>query len=153
MFRVTDQYVWNIVFLLFFCALVLLGVFILEDHATLEPSALGVFDITLIALATWRLVRLFLYDTIMKWFREQFWDIDESGQENSLQKPTRGPRRTIADLLSCPWCLGTWAAAVVIFFYLLTPLFFYLVLILAVSSLATLLHNLSWFLVNKTEKS
>ncbi|PIW96919.1 hypothetical protein COZ82_02380 [Candidatus Kaiserbacteria bacterium CG_4_8_14_3_um_filter_38_9] len=69
-----------------------------------------------------------------------------------MEKPTTGPRRTIADLLSCPWCFGMWSMAVIIFLYLITPYSYYLVLILALSAVATFLHLFTNLIGWKTEK-
>ena len=57
-----------------------------------------------------------------------------------LEKPKSGPRRTLADLLSCPWCFGIWAAATVVFFYELTPYAYYPILMLAIAGAGTFLQ-------------
>ena len=88
-----------------------MGAIILETESRIPFSELSLTDFILITLATWRLIRLFLYDAITKFFREQFWDLVKVGKGYELEKPKFGPRRTLADLLSCPWCFGTWAAA------------------------------------------
>ena len=149
MIRITDQYFWNFVFGVFFIVLFVMGVIILETEAKINPADLTVLDISLITLASWRLIRLFLFDAITKWFREQFWDVKKVGKDFILEKPATGPRRTIADLMSCPWCFGLWAASFMVFFYCLTPIAFYPTLILAISALATLLHNLSFLIYSK----
>ena len=143
MFRVTNQYLWNMVFTAFFLVLVVMGIIILDTEATITPAELTTFDLVLITLATWRVVRLFVYDAVTKWFREQFWDATRTKSGVVFKKPKTGPRRTVADLLSCPWCFGMWAAASVTFFYLLTPLAFYPVLFLAISAVATYLQLLA----------
>ena len=138
MIRITDQYFWNVVFGIFFVLLVVMGAIILETEARIPYTELTFTDFALITLATWRLIRLFVYDAITKFLREQFYDLKKVGKGMVLEKPKFGPRRTLADLLSCPWCFGMWAAATVTFFYLLTPYAFYPVLLLALSSIATL---------------
>ena len=143
MIRITDQYFWNIVFTLFFLVLVVMGVIILDTEAYKQPADLTLVDFTLITLASWRLIRLFVNDLITKWFREQFWDVKKTRGGYALEKPITGPRRTLADLLSCPWCFGAWSAAMVTFFYLLTPLAYYPTLLLAIAAVATFLHQLS----------
>jgi hypothetical protein len=70
----------------------------------------------------------------------------------TLVKPARGPRRTLADLLSCPWCFGMWAAGTVAFFYLLTPYAFFVVLMLAIGALGTLLQLLANMIGWKAEQ-
>lgn len=149
MIRVTDQYFWNFVFLLFFVSLIVLGAIILEAKSRIPLSDLSVVDYLLITLATWRLTRLFVYDTVTKFFREQFMDVVQVGKECRLEKPKAGPRRTIADLLCCPWCFGMWAAGMVTFSYLLTPYVIFPVILLAISAVATFLNNLSRVLVPK----
>jgi hypothetical protein len=137
MIRVSDQYFWNVVFSVFFLILIIMGAIILETESRIALDALALVDYVLITLATWRLVRLFVYDAITKFFREQFMDVVKVGRGHRLEKPKTGPRRTIADLLSCPWCFGVWASATVTFFYLLTPYAVFPVVLLAISAVAT----------------
>lgn len=143
MIRITDQYFWNFVFSLFFLALVAFAAIVLDGEAYKGFEELTLIDLLLITLATWRLIRLFVYDAITKFVREQFLDVKETRGKMLLVKPEKGPRRTISDLLSCPWCFGVWACAAVTFFYLLTPLAFYFVLFLALSAVATFLQILT----------
>lgn len=152
MLKITDQYFWNFVFVLFFSLLVVMGTIILETESRLVLTDLTFTDFALMTLATWRLTRLFVYDAITKFFREQFFDVVKVGRGYDLEKPKFGPRRTLADLLTCPWCFGTWAAAMVIFFYLLTPYALYPVLILAISAVATFLQLTSNLVGHKAEQ-
>ena len=114
MIRITDQYFWNFVFTIFFLILVVMGAIILETESRIRLTELSLTDYVLVTLASWRLTRLFVYDAITKFFREQFWDVVKVGKGFSLEKPKVGPRRTIADLLSCVWCFGLWASSTVI---------------------------------------
>jgi hypothetical protein len=141
--RVTDQYFWNAVFLVFFACLVFLATIILESEATKTYESLTLFDVALIALASFRLIRMVVYDKIFAFFREQFYDATEYKGKVVLVKPESGPRRTIADLLTCPWCFGVWVTATVAFFYLLTPYAFFPALLLALSAVATFLQLLA----------
>jgi len=140
MIRITDQYFWNVIFSIFFLLLVTMGAIILETESRIPLTDLTLFDLALITLATWRVIQLFVYDHITKWLREQFFDIVKVGKGHTLEKPKTGPRRTLADLLSCPWCVGVWAAATVTFSYLITPYAFYFVLFLAISAVASFLQ-------------
>lgn len=150
--RLTDQYLWNIIFSLFFLALVVMGAIILESEAYMDMRALTIFDFVLLTLASFRLIRLFVYDAITKFFREQFWDAEVLKTKVNLKKPGGGPRRTLADLLSCPWCFGIWAAATVTFFYLLTPYAYFIVLFLAIAGVASLLQIFANYLGWSAEK-
>jgi hypothetical protein len=143
MIRITDQYFWNFVFGLFFFLLVVMGAIILETETSIPFSELTLLDFTLITLATWRVIRLFVYDTSTKWLREQFYDVKKVGKGFTLVKPATGPRRTMADAFSCPWCFGVWAAAVVTFLYLITPIAYYFAIFLSVSAVATFLQLIS----------
>lgn len=118
-----------------------MGAIILASEASISPVDLTLFDLALISLASFRVIRLFVYDAITKFFREQFYNVkvSKAGKE-TLHKPAKGPRRTLADLLGCPWCFGVWATAMVTFFYLLTPVAFFPILILALSAVATWLQ-------------
>jgi len=138
--RITDQYFWNVVFSLFFLVLLFMGAVILEGEAGDRMRALTQMEYVLLALATFRLTRLFVYDKITAFFREQFYDVVETKIGYDLVKPEKGPRRTLADLLSCPWCFGIWASATVIFFYLLTPYAYFPVLVLALGGVGSLLQ-------------
>jgi hypothetical protein len=152
MIRITDQYFWNFVFSVFFGVLVIMGAIILQSESRIPFSELTLTDYVLITLASWRVVRLFVYDAITKFIREQFLDIAKVGRGYELVKPKTGPRRTLADLLSCPWCLGVWATATVTFFYLLTPYAIFPVVILALSAVATFLQLLSNMVGHKAEQ-
>ncbi|MCB9810584.1 MAG: DUF1360 domain-containing protein [Candidatus Nomurabacteria bacterium] len=151
MIRITDQYFWNFVFSIFFLALVVMGIIILQTESRFLEEELKPIDYVLMTLATWRLIRLFAYDIIMRFFREQFWDLKKVGRGFELVKPTTGPRRTLADLLGCPACLGIWMGATVVFFYLLTSYAVIPVVILAVSAVATFLQNVGTLVGNSAE--
>jgi Protein of unknown function (DUF1360). len=153
MIRITDQYFWNFVFSLFFLCLVFMGTVILDSEAYKPYSELTVLDLALIALASHRLIRLFVYDVVTKWFREQFYDVKELKTKVTLHKPATGPRRTIIELMNCPWCFGVWITALVTFCYLLTPLAFYPVLLLALASVATTLQLFTNWLGHSAERA
>lgn len=140
MIRITDQYFWNFVFGLFFLLLIIMGAIILETESRIPLAELALVDYVLITLASWRLSRLMIADTVTKWLREQFWDVKKVGKSYLLEKPKTGPRRTLADLFSCPWCFGVWAVAIVAFAYLITPYALYPVIILALSGVASSLQ-------------
>jgi Protein of unknown function (DUF1360) len=153
MFRVTDQYFWNFVFSVFFLILIVMGAIILEGETRIPFEELSLTDYVLMSLATWRLTRLFVYDAITKFIREQFWDVVKVGKGFALEKPKFGPRRTLADLLSCPWCFGMWAAATVIFFYLLTPFAIFPIMLLAIGAVGSFLQILSNLVGHKAEEA
>lgn len=151
MIRITDQYFWNFIFSLFFIVLIVMGSIILETESRIPLTQLSTVDFVLIVLASWRVTRLFVYDNITKFLREQFWDVKKIGRGMELRKPETGPRRTLADLMSCPWCFGVWAAAMVTFIYLVTPYALFPVILLALSGVATFLQLLSNMIGHQAE--
>ncbi len=150
--RITDQYFWNFVFGIFFIVFVAMATIILDTESIRAYDTLTLTDFALMALATFRLTRLFVYDKITAFFREQFFDVVETRDELTLVKVERGPRRTLGDLLTCPWCFGMWAGGTVSFFYLLTPYAFYPVLLLALGALGTLFQLLANMIGWKAEQ-
>ncbi len=152
MIRITDQYFWNAVFSGFFLLLTIMGAIILETESYRPLNEFEIVDFLLVALATWRVIRLFVYDAITKFFREQFWDAKTVGKSIVLEKPPHGPRRTLADLLSCPWCIGVWAGAFITFAYAMFPYAYYFVIFLAISGVATFLQLLSNVVGHKAEQ-
>lgn len=138
--RISDQYVWNFLFALFFASLVISGGIILDSEAARPLGEITFMDVVLLGLATLRLTRLMVYDKITAFFREQFWDVVELKTKRYLEKPKNGPRRTMADLFSCPWCIGMWAGATVTFFYYLTPYAWFPIVVLAISGLGSFLQ-------------
>ena len=153
MIRITEQYLWQVVFSIFFLLLVMMGMIILSTESRIPLTELTVTDFVLITLATWRLIRLFIYDAITKFFREQFADVVKVPGGYVFEKPARGPRRTLYELMHCPWCIGVWMAATVTFFYLLTSLAVYPVIFLALSAAATFLQLVSNWVGWQAEKA
>lgn len=140
MIRITDQYFWNVIFIIFYVMLLVMAMIILQSEARMAYTDLKIFDLAIITLASFRMTRLFVYDGMTKFIREQFYDAKVVRNKVTLVKPVTGPRRTLADLMSCPWCFGVWATSTIIFFYLLTPYAILPILILALSGVASYLQ-------------
>lgn len=91
-------------------------------------------DFILMTLAIQRLIRLFTYDHITAFIRDWFM----GAEHNTL-------RHTLGELLNCPWCFGLWCSLVVVFFYFATPLAWYAYVVLALSSVASILQiTVNW---------
>lgn len=155
-----DQALWNAIFSVAFLVLFALFYWINTDGLDMLQwiAAIGVFDITIMALATFRIVRLVSYDKIFAFVRNFFLDpiapaspVGEehacencrSGAAPGYKKPPGGPRRTVAELLECMWCTGLWAALGVAFLYFLAPPARLLVIILAIAAVGSFLQNVS----------
>src|SRR3989344_9142426 len=143
-----NQDFWHFFFAVFFVTLFFIGMWILYRQNGFTPQAISWFDLFLVILASFRLTRLFVYDKIMRFFRNWFMDsrqiVTSSGDVLFVrEKPIDGPRRTVSDLLSCPWCTGMWFGFFTTFFYFLTPFAWYAILCLAVAGAASLLQVLA----------
>ena len=139
-----DQGIWNFIFAVFYISQLIFAVWILFRFNRL-PTEIGLFDLSLIVLATFRLTRLFVYDGITQFIRDWFLDKKVlAGTDGELvvvrSKPLSGFRRTASELLSCPWCFGLWAALLVTLFFPITPFAWFIVLILAVAGTATFIQ-------------
>jgi hypothetical protein len=135
--RTINQNYWNAVFMAVFLGIVIVLICILAKTKGL-PNSIGVFDFLILVFAAFRIIRLFVYDKITKWFRDLFLNVGSDGK--TLVKPSRGPRLTMYELLDCPWCLGIWAGTVAVLSYYLFPWSWIILLILAVSGLASFIQ-------------
>ncbi len=138
-----DQNKWSVVFSFLYLVIFLIGVMLLKKVNGDLPTSIPLFDLVIITLAAFRLTRLFVYDHIMQFFRDFFLDKEEYKDERGATQvrrfpPITGPRRTINDLLSCPWCFGMWAGLLIPFFYFLSPYAWFVILVFAISGVATL---------------
>lgn len=154
-----DQNFWNIIYSLFFIAVTAIMIWSLQRvHGTL-PTSIPLFDLTIIALATMRLTRLFVYDKITRFLRDMFYHREEVYTEEGVTyyrktERTYGPFRTAYELLICPWCFSMWAGVFVVYAYFLNRDIFWLpILMLAVSGAATglqlFLNMIGWTAENK----
>lgn len=147
MYMKDDQGLWNFIFSVLFMGIFLAAMWYLHTLNKL-PNSIVLFDLVLIILATFRLIRLFVYDKITQFIRDWFLRKEIIEGENGdlvvvRQNLVSGPRRTLHDLLSCPWCFGFWAGSITSFFYFLTPLAWLPILVLAVSGVGSFIQVLS----------
>jgi hypothetical protein len=142
MIKITDQYFWNLVFLLFYGFLLVMAVIILETESRIALAEITLFDLSLIVLAAWRLTHFFSSDHTTKFLREQLYDLKPTTKSLSLEKPKTGPRRALIDLISSSYSFGLAMTSLVTFFYLLTTYAFYPVVILALSGAVAIIQIL-----------
>ncbi|MBA4496041.1 DUF1360 domain-containing protein [Paenactinomyces guangxiensis] len=101
----------------------------------------------ILALASFRLTHLLMYDHIASFIRAPFLSVtfkeDEEGKtiQNIKIKGT-GLRYWIGTLFSCHWCLGVWSSLAVVALYSLLPGSFPLLVILAVAGAAAIIRTL-----------
>lgn len=146
-----SQYFWNITISIAFLALLFLIIYMgdLLDISILVK--ISPFHFIIIALATFRLTRLFVADHITEWLRDlcmkKVFVKDELTGNTYMrcEKPIKGIRRIGIDLLECPWCVGIWMALLSLFLYYLaiSGIFFLswvILLIFAIAGFAEIIY-------------
>lgn len=121
---------WNVFFSALFVGLVFFALYYLGTMNRI-PVGVSVFDFVLITLASMRLVRLVVYDSITVFLREMV-----------AGHPKHSFVGTLNTLMNCPWCVGLWAGFMVSFFYFLTPYAWFFIFALAVAAVASVLQIL-----------
>lgn len=156
-----DQNFWNFWLLVVSVVLLVAELWVLAVMG-IVPTAIGLFDAVLITLATFRLTRLFVYDSIMYFVRDWFQKRTVIYTSDEVivrrKKHPSGFLRAISDLFSCPWCFGLQAAMLVVWFYYLTPWAWIVIFMFAVGGVATFIqlvaNAVGWraeYLKRKTE--
>ena len=76
------------------------------------PRPIGLADIALVGIASHKLSRLVAIDEVTAFVRAPFVEVRTGEDDDLEEEPTgRGPRRAVGELLTCPSCVGQWAAA------------------------------------------
>jgi hypothetical protein len=105
-------------------------------------------ELSILALASFRLTRLFVYDKITAFIRnifiEEREELEETGEKAIYLIPKRGfIRGFFGELLSCYWCTGMWASISICFFYFLFPTIMTpIIFVLAVAGLAAIIETI-----------
>jgi len=108
--------------------------------------SITIFELVILSLATFRLTRLLVYDNIALFMRDfvldktKTWDSKAGLYTVIREKPKKGLRRKLAELLDCPWCTGVWVSIFVIFFHYFTPLSWYVYLLLSIAGISTFIQ-------------
>jgi hypothetical protein len=87
------------------------------------PERIAVQDLALFALATQKLSRVITKDKVTSALRAPFTEVEGKGGAGELEERSRGRglRRAIGDLLTCPFCLGTWIASGMVYGCVFSP--------------------------------
>ncbi len=120
---------WNFIFSVFFIIVLVVALWYMKSVRGFYLGSVPPFDALLLALASFRVTRLVVYDKISRWFRDLF--DDPSGY---------GLRHTIHDLLNCPWCIGFWSALVLVVLYFTTDWAWSVIFFLAVAGTGSLVQ-------------
>lgn len=105
-------------------------------------------EFLLLALASFRLTRLIVYDKITEFIRNPFIDeiveVNEAGESETYYVPKKGLiKGFFGELLSCYWCTGVWSSIALSVLFLLQPnIATPIILVLAVAGLGALIETL-----------
>jgi hypothetical protein len=121
---------WHVALFFVFPILFLILLFLFRNVSGIYPQNISTFDFWIIVLAIYRLIRLFVYDSITTFMRQ--WLSYGSAFKRSLHH-----------IATCPWCAGIWTSLFVVFFYAFFPQLWLFLLLLAVSAVASFLQLLS----------
>ena len=84
---------------------------------------LTTLDIVLLGFATYRMGHLISYDRVMEPLRSFFTETipDPTGEGETVEPKGEGLQQVIGQLLCCPVCTSTWAAAAMVYALYLAP--------------------------------
>lgn len=104
-------------------------------------------ELTILILASFRVTRLLVYDTITEWLRRPFHETIEETNNNGevdiyIKVKGTGLQAFIGELLTCHWCIGFWVSTVVLLAFVYLPWSIPLLILFAISGGAALLMSL-----------
>jgi len=133
-----QAYIWNAIATIMFLVLAFFSFqYVARSVGFAALGNIRALEVFVMALATYRVVRLMTYDKILVFIRDWFLDVAILDGIVVRTKPAWGFRREVAELLECAWCTGVWAASFVVFIYLLSDIGRVAVIVLAVSAFGT----------------
>jgi hypothetical protein len=111
-----------------------------------DAFRLGWLDLVLLIFATYRMGHLIAYDRVTEPLRQFFTDTlpDPTGAGETVEAKGEGFQQAMGQLICCPICSGTWAAALMVYALYLwpEPTRVFLVIMAAVGA-AEILNSLS----------
>jgi hypothetical protein len=136
---------WNAVALLLFALLTAMALWLIKEFGD-NDRGIGLTDLAILALASFRLAHLFTDDKIFDFVRGLFFD--RTGAR--LTRAERGWRRVACELVECLWCAGLWSALIVVTIYFLAPWGIFIDLLLAVAGAGAMLQLLGRAIAART---
>lgn len=121
-----NQHFWHFVGASIFMVLLVTAGIVL-DRVGKAAEDITFFDLFVVSLATFRITRLLVYDLVADFIRD------------SVEDATVGFRKTIKDLLGCPWCTSVWVALGTAFIYFISPIGSWMIIITAIAGLGVLI--------------
>ena len=122
-----QQKSWNFLATVFYVVcLAGLGYGLKSVGISKEDFSVG--DIALMAIATYRLTRILVFDKIFKLFR----DFLKSREKLHVFY-------VIREIITCPWCAGVWVALIVTALFYMVPFGDIFIILLTISGIASFL--------------
>lgn len=77
-----------------------------------RPARVGALDLAVLGLATHKIARIVAKDAVTSPVRAAFTEFQGSAGDAELKEDVRGTgwRKSVGELLTCPFCLGPWVA-------------------------------------------
>ncbi|HZS43131.1 MAG TPA: DUF1360 domain-containing protein [Candidatus Paceibacterota bacterium] len=141
----------------FLIVAIILGWILIKVNGSL-PRTITFSGAVLVALASFRMIRGATYDKILRWKRELFQydktivEAVEGGEKMVVKTRVKpGIRRAIAETIECVWCTGWWTTMIALFLYYLSPVTYIVLLLLALSGVASFIQLCANVAGNKYE--
>jgi hypothetical protein len=128
----SQQKFWNFMATIIYIVLIILLGYALKQKGV-KIEEIRIREVLLLALASYRLTRILVFDKIFKFFRDFF-----------RSKSQLHVFYVVKEILGCPWCAGIWVALFNVALYFLVPfgnLFIYLLAIAGVASFFVIFVN------------
>ncbi len=117
--------IWNFISMIVFLIL-LAGAGVLMLNRDTGITDISTFDLLVISIATYRMMRLVVYDRIFKLFRDIFKSFQGTGLGDS-----------VSTIVTCPWCAGVWISLFNVVIFLLVPFGQLFIYVMGIAGVAT----------------
>jgi hypothetical protein len=120
--------VWNVLSMVVFVLLLIAaGVLLIQSGIDITRITWG--DLILISIATYRMIRLLVYDRIFKLVRDLIRSFEGTGLGDSLKT-----------IITCPWCAGVWISLFNVAIFYLVPFGQLFIYVMSIAGIATFLQ-------------
>ena len=126
--------IWNLISMFVFILLLIVAGMLLTQQG-IDIRRIGWTDLIIISIATYRMIRLMVYDRIFKLFRDIIRSFEGTGLGDSLKT-----------IITCPWCAGVWISLFNVAIFYLVPygqLFIYIMSIAGIATFLQLASNIA----------
>ena len=120
--------VWNVLSMVVFVLLLIAaGTLLIEMGIDITRITWG--DLILLSIATYRMIRLLVYDRIFKLVRDFIRSFQGTGLGDSLKT-----------IITCPWCAGVWISLFNVAIFYLVPFGQLFIYVMSIAGIATFLQ-------------